>query len=161
MNTNTTAKPSPAQTLRDFVHTLGDAKRFKAFLDERLAEDATGTMPPRVMKTKDDIIRKLALFMSMGPGGTFSLMDTIEEGSVATARVLYTARKHDISKKWIEPEGPQLAFQGVLWIAQNDGGKIAQVHLLGDSLTPSLAMGMRMVGPGVETANAAEAVPGA
>lgn len=160
MSTNASPTPSPAQTLRDFVKTLGDAKRFKAFLDERLADDATGTMPPRVMKTKDDIIRKLALFMSMGPGGTFSLMDTIEEGNAATARVLYTARKHDLAKKWIEPEGPQLAFQGVLWIEHNDAGRIAQLHLLGDSLTPSLAMGMRMIGPGAEPSGVVP-VPGA
>jgi len=156
--TATTA--SPAQTLRDFVKTLGDAKRFKAFLDERLADDATGTMPPRVMKTKDDIIRKLALFMSMGPGGTFSLLDAIEEGNAASARVLYTARKHDLSKKWIESEGSQLAFQGVLWIEQNEAGRISHLHLLGDSLTPSLAMGMRMLPPGVPPAGAAPA-PGA
>ena len=156
----TATNASPAQTLRDFVETLGDAKRFKAFLDERLADDATGTMPPRVMKTKDDIIRKLALFMSMGPGGTFSLLDTIEEGSTASARVLYTARKHDLSKKWIEPEGSQLAFQGVLWIEQNATGRISHLHLLGDSLTPSLAMGMRMLPPGAQPSGVTP-VPGA
>lgn len=144
---STPTKYSAAQTLKDFVATLGDSRRFKSFLDERLADDATGTMPPRVMKTKEDIIRKLALFMSMGPGGTFSLIDTIEDQNSAASRVLYTGRKHDLAKKWIEPEGAKLSYQGVLWIELNDHGKIAHLHLLGDSLTPSLAIGMRMLGP--------------
>jgi hypothetical protein len=140
-------KPSAAQTLKDFVATLSDSRRFKAFLDSHLADDAIGTMPPRVMKSKGDIIRKLALFISMGSGGSFSLIDTIEDENAAAARVLYTGRKHDLTKKWIEPEGSRLAYQGVIWIELNGEGKIAHLHLLGDSLTPSLATGMRMVGP--------------
>lgn len=140
-------KQSAGQTLKAFIATLGDSRRFKSFLDERLADGATGTMPPRVMKSKEDIIRKLALFMSMGPGGTFSLIDTIEDQHCAASRVLYTGRKHDLEKKWIEPEGSKLSYQGILWIELNEEGKISHLHLLGDSLTPSLAIGMRMLGP--------------
>ena len=147
MSETQTGSQSPKQTLRDLLASLASAKGFQDFLNARLAADVQGVVAPRYRLAKPELIRSLIDFMAMASGGSVSQLSVVEEGRSACARVLLSPRKLDLAGGGTIDLQSVPVFEWSVWLDLDDSGKIKQLNLVGDGLTPAMAMGRRLATP--------------
>lgn len=146
MTETRTPTVSARQTLHDLLASLSSAPAFHAFLTTRLAEDVTGTVAPRYRLGKADLTRTLVEFMAMASGGSIHQLSVVEEGASACARVLLSPQKLDLAGGRIDLQTVPV-FEWSFWLDLDPQGRITQLSLVGDGLTPAMAMGRRLEGP--------------
>lgn len=136
---------SPARMLTDLVAAIPHRTRLETFLAHHLADDVQGTVAPRFDLGKADLIKALTAFLSMAARGSISLLDVVEEGRSGSCRVLLTAHQHDLRQTSRLNAQKDPFFEGAFWLDLDPQGRIRQLSLVGDALTPALAMGRQMV----------------
>jgi len=131
--------------VKQFMHSLSNGEKFQSFLKTHLASDVKATVVPRYMLDKAQAIKRLGELVAITAGGSASLITVVVEGGSACARILLTQHKHDLLKEKVLDRRQERIFEGTLWLELNEQGQIAQLHVLGDVLTPAMVMGMKMV----------------
>lgn len=147
MSVAPTHAPSAKQCLQELFGALSDARGFYEFLNTHLADDVVGAVAPRYRLGKQDLLRSLVQFMAMASGGSFSQLGLVEEGASACARVLLSPKKIDVSKPGSINLQKVPVFEWAVWLELNAQGQIKQLSLVGDGLTPAMAMGRQMAQP--------------
>jgi hypothetical protein len=147
MSDTQTVTLSPKQALRELLASLSSAKGFQDFLSARLADDVQGVVAPRYRLGKPELIRSLIDFMAMASGGSVSQLSVLEEGRSACARVLLSPRKLDLTGGGTIDLQSVPVFEWSVWLELHDSGLIKQLTLVGDGLTPAMAMGRRLAKP--------------
>lgn len=136
---------SPKALLKQMVAAASSGAGFKGFLQTHLAEDVRGAVAPRYLLGKPETIQRVAEIFAMAAGGTVTMVTAVEEGSSACARVVLTKKKHDL--RYTQKLNPraEVMVEASIWLDVDAAGRITQLHLVADMLTPALAMGMQMV----------------
>ena len=138
--------PANAQDLiTQLVQAASDETRLKRFLLANLAEAAVCSLAPRYDLDKTQAIQRISEIFAMASGGSVTLLASRQDGSSACGRLFLTKNKHDLKQtRTLNPRGePMLELS--IWIDQDYKGQIEQLAMIGDMLTPSLAMGFQMV----------------
>lgn len=145
MSVEIDAPLSAKEVLRQLMHAASNGATFKSFLQSHLAEDAKGTVAPRYNLNKSQIIQRLSEIFAMVTGGSASMLSNVEEGAMACCRILLTSSKYDLKTLKSLNTGSERVFEGTIWMNLKPDGQIARLDLIGDALTPGLAMGWQMV----------------
>lgn len=138
---------SPKQAMHDLLASLSSARHFQAFLTTRLADDVVGAVAPRYRLAKKELIASVIDFMAMASGGSINQLSVVEEGTSACARVLLSPRKLDLSGGGKINLQTVPVFEWSFWLDLDAKGRIKQLTLVGDGLTPAMAMGRQLAIP--------------
>jgi hypothetical protein len=138
--TTTSAK----DLLKQLIHAASSATGFQNFLEQHLADAVKGSVAHRHSLNKAEISKRLPEFLGIVSGGTVALLTAVEEGDAVCGQVLMTRKKHDFKMTQMLDPQAEAVLEVAIWLEVNAVGQIVLLQLIGDTLTPSLAQGMRM-----------------